>query len=247
MLLPHLLRQEAVAHAHGGLEGELLAVLHLGVGHAVVDLLQREHAEGDVAGLVAHHVAQQLLEQRLLGHLVHEAERGQRQALDHHLHAEVGHVPAAVVDDVVEQHPQVGVDLVAAAELLVEVAGEDLDVAGLVDDLRGGVELGVVPRHGLDDLGRAQQRALLAVQELRQRPACGSRCRTRATPSRPTSRRRCRRRWLGSRPAAIADLVARRRPSRGRPRCPTAGRWWRSTGRSWPSRTACAAAGRASE
>ena len=57
--------QEAVAHPDGGFEGELLAVLHLGVGHAVVDLLQGEHAEGDVAGLVAHHVAEQLLEQRL--------------------------------------------------------------------------------------------------------------------------------------------------------------------------------------
>ena len=30
-----------------------------------VVLLQRQHAEGDVAGLVAHHVAEQLLEQRL--------------------------------------------------------------------------------------------------------------------------------------------------------------------------------------
>ena len=106
-----------------------------------------------------------------LGDLVHEAERGQGQPLHHDLHAEVGHVPAAVVDDVVEQHPQVGVDLVVAAELLVDVAGEDLDVAGLVDDLRGGVELGVVPGHGLDDLGGAEQRALLAVHELAEAPA----------------------------------------------------------------------------
>ena len=100
-----------------------------------------------------------------------EAERRQRQALDHHLHAEVGHVPARVLDDVVEQHPQVGVDLEPAAQLLVDVAVEDLDVAGFVHRLRRGVQLGVVPRHGLDDLGGAQQRALLAVQELRERPA----------------------------------------------------------------------------
>ena len=65
--LPHLLLQEAVAHAHRGLERELLALAHLGVGELVVVLLQRQHAEGDVAGLVAHHVAQQLLEQRLVG------------------------------------------------------------------------------------------------------------------------------------------------------------------------------------
>ena len=59
------LLQEAVAHAHGGLEGELLALAQLGVGQLGVVLLQRQHAEGHVAGLVAHHVAQQLLEQRL--------------------------------------------------------------------------------------------------------------------------------------------------------------------------------------
>jgi hypothetical protein len=63
--LPHLLLEEAVAHAHRGLEGELLALEHLGVGEPLVVLLQREHTEGDVAGLVAHHVAEQLLEQRL--------------------------------------------------------------------------------------------------------------------------------------------------------------------------------------
>ncbi|MEZ5298794.1 MAG: hypothetical protein R2697_21680 [Ilumatobacteraceae bacterium] len=94
-----------------------------------------------------------------------------RRALDHDLHTEVGHVPAAVLDDVVEQHPQVGVDLELAAELLVDVPVEDLDVAGLVDHLRRRVQLGVVPRHGLDDLGGAEQGALFAVEELRQRPA----------------------------------------------------------------------------
>ena len=73
-----------------------------------VVLLQAQHAEGDVAGLVGHHVAEQLLEQRLGRHLVHEAEGGQGQALDHDLHAEIGHVPAAVGDDVVEQQARDG-------------------------------------------------------------------------------------------------------------------------------------------
>jgi len=91
-----------------------------------------------VAGLVAHDVTEELLEQWLGGHLVEEAERGQRQALDHDLHAEVGHVPAAVVEDVVEQQAEVRVDRVVTRELLVEVLGEDLDVASLGDDLRGG-------------------------------------------------------------------------------------------------------------
>ena len=54
------------------------------------------------------------------------------------------------------------------AELLVEVAGEHLDVAGFVHHLRRRVVLGVDPRHGLDDARGAEQRALLAVHELRQ-------------------------------------------------------------------------------
>ena len=86
---------------------ELLALADLGRAEPGVVLLQREHAEGDVTRFVAHHVAQQLLQQRLGGHLVQEAEGGEREALDHDLHAEVGHVPAAVGDDVVEQHLQV--------------------------------------------------------------------------------------------------------------------------------------------
>ncbi len=52
------------------------------------------------------------------------------------------------------------------ADLGAQVAGEDLGVAGLVHRLRGGVVLGVDPRHRLDDLGRRQHGALLAVHEL---------------------------------------------------------------------------------
>ena len=63
---------------------------------------------------------------------------------------------------------QVLVDAVLAAELLVEVPREHLDVAGLVHHLRRRVVLGVDPRHGLDDARGAQQRALLAVHELRE-------------------------------------------------------------------------------
>ena len=59
---------------------------------------------------------------------------------------------------------------IVTRELLVEVLGEDLDVARLVHDLGRRVVLGVDPRDRLDDLGRAEQRALLAVHELRQQP-----------------------------------------------------------------------------
>ena len=69
-------------------------------------------------------------------------------------------------DDVVEQQAEVRVQREVAVELLVEVAGEHFDVAGLVHHLRGRVVLRVDPRHGLDDLRGAHQRALLAVEEL---------------------------------------------------------------------------------
>ena len=66
---------------------------------------------------------------------------------------------------------RLGVHLVGEAELLGEVAVVDLDVARLVGDLVGGVELGLLPGHALHDLGRREQRALLAVQELREHEA----------------------------------------------------------------------------
>ena len=66
--------------------------------------------------------------------------------------------------------PRWALTRVGARQLLVEVLGEHLDVAGLVHHLGGGVVLGVDPRDGLDDLGGADQRALLAVHELAEHP-----------------------------------------------------------------------------
>jgi hypothetical protein len=123
-----------------------------------------------VPGLIGHHVAQELLQERLGRHLLDEPEGRQGEPLDHDLHTEVGHVPPRVLDDVVEKQPQVGVDRIVARQLLVEVLGEHLDVPGLVHDLGRRVVLGVDPRHRLDDLCRADERALLAVEELGQRP-----------------------------------------------------------------------------
>ena len=85
-----------------------------------------------MTGLVGHHVAQHLLEQRLGRHGMDEAEGGQGEPLHHDLHAEVGHVPTGIAHDVVEQEAEVGVHRVVAGELGVEVLGEDLDVACLV-------------------------------------------------------------------------------------------------------------------
>ena len=113
---------------------------------------------------------EELLDERLGRELVHESERGEGEALDHDLHAEIGHVPARVGDDVVEQHPQVRVDRVVPGQLRVEVPGEHLYMACLVHHLCRRVVLGVDPGNGLDDLRGADQRALLTVHELRQRP-----------------------------------------------------------------------------
>ena len=63
------------------------------------------------------------------------------------------------------------VDREVVRQLLGEVLGVDLDVAGLVHHLGRRVVLGVDPRHRLHDLGRADERALLAVHELAQHPA----------------------------------------------------------------------------
>jgi hypothetical protein len=47
---------------------------------------------------------------------------------------------------------------------------EHLDVPALVHDLGAAVELAVQPAHRGRELGRREQRALLAVQELGERP-----------------------------------------------------------------------------
>src|ERR1700733_3966287 len=62
------------------------------------------------------------------------------------------------------------VERVDELQLLVQVAAVHLDVARLVDDLGGRVELGVDVGHGLHDLGRADERTLFAVHELAEPP-----------------------------------------------------------------------------
>ena len=169
-LLPHLLEQEPVAHEPRRLVDEVLALgLHLLRLVAVV-VAQRQDAERDVARLVAHDVRREITEERLLRVHADHAERRQREALDHDLHAEELHVPARVLEHHVEERAQVRVARVREADLLVQVAVVDVDVARLVDDLGRAVELGVEVVHRIDELRGREQRALLAVEELRQRP-----------------------------------------------------------------------------
>ena len=136
--------------------------------HVGVVVGEREHAERHVARLVLHDVAHQLLQQRLLRDLEQVAERRHGEPLDDDLHAEVLEVPAAVGDRRVEQLLQALVHRPLPLELVGEVAAEDLDVARLVHGLRAGVVLGVDPRHRADELRGDDERALLAVEELRE-------------------------------------------------------------------------------
>ena len=124
----------------------------------------------DVARLVADHVGEELLEQRFPGVGAEEAERAQRQALDHDLHAEELEVPAAVAHQRVDHHVEVVVDLVELLQLAGQVGVEGLHVPALVHHLRAAVELGVEPGDRLGDLRRGEERALLAVEELAQHP-----------------------------------------------------------------------------
>ena len=165
--LPHLRLVEAVAHEIERLDHELLALVALGVGELRIVFAQRQAAERDVPRLVLHDVGVHRAGQRVARLVADRLEGGERQALDQHLHAEIGHVPAPVGQRLLEQRLAAPVDRIGELELLVQQALVGLDVARLVHHLGGGVELGVHVGHGADDLGGGDQRALLAVHELR--------------------------------------------------------------------------------
>jgi hypothetical protein len=161
-----LLADQAVAHQLADLDHEVLALAALLLGHVVVVALEGDHAEGHVARLVLHHVPEDLLDERLLGELVHVAEGGHREPLHQDLHPEILEVPAALQEDHVEQPLQVGIDGPHPLELVAQVAREDLHVPRLVHGLGRGVVLGLHPRHGAHQLGGGEERSLLAVHEL---------------------------------------------------------------------------------
>ena len=167
--LPQLLRQKAVAHPVAGVGAELLAVVALGLGQLRVVVTKGQATEHDVACLVLHDIGVDRLAQRVARRVADEPEGGQGQPLDQDLHPQVGHVPARVAEHVVEQRLEVVVDRIGDLDL-VEVPRIGLDVASLVHHLGGGVVLRVDVGHRLHDLGRADQRTLLTVEELAELP-----------------------------------------------------------------------------
>ena len=168
--LPDLLTKEAVPHQVAGLNAEVLPLGALGRAQLRVVVTQRQTPEHHVPRLVLHHIRVQRLRQGILRVVADDTESGQGQPLNEYLHAEIRHVPPAVGDDVVEERLQVHIQGVHQLHFLVQVTAVHLDVARLVDHLRGRVELGVDVGHRLHDLRRADQRALLAVHELAEAP-----------------------------------------------------------------------------
>jgi hypothetical protein len=141
-------------------------------GHLPIHVLEREHPEGHVPRLVADHELRDLVEQALVRvHELHHPEGREREPFDHDLHAEVGHVPARLADDLGEERVEVRVHREGDRQLLGEVPSVHLHVARLVRHLARGVELGLRPRDGVHDLRGGEERALLAVEELREHPA----------------------------------------------------------------------------
>lgn len=105
---------QAIAEQRRRLDDEILALSKLGLAHsALIELRQRDHTECDVARFVLHDAIGDVLDQRLaLVHQAQRAERGEREPLDQDLHPEIGHVPARVAHDRVEQLREARVRLI---------------------------------------------------------------------------------------------------------------------------------------
>jgi hypothetical protein len=169
-VLPHRGGQEAVPEERARLDHEVLPHPKVDRVHIGVRALQRQDPEGHVAGLVPPHQLGEAGDERVGEQRPAQAERGQGDPLDEDLHAEVGEVDVRLVHHLAQQLGQRWAARVGDADL-VEVPLVGLDVAGLVADLDRGVQLVVERVGGCADLGRRQQRTLLAVHELTDQPA----------------------------------------------------------------------------
>jgi hypothetical protein len=121
------------------------------------------------ARLVLRDVREELAEERAPGGGLHVEERAEGEPLEDDLHANHLRLPVGRLHDVEEERLEDRLDRVDPVEL-ADVPAEDLDVARLVHRLRRDVELRLVVRHGGDELAGDHERALLAVEELREDP-----------------------------------------------------------------------------
>ncbi len=149
-----------------GGDDEFLPLVALGIAELRVEVAQGEPAEGDVPRLVLHHIGVDRGRQGVLRLIADPLKRGQCQTLDQDLHRQIGHVPAAVGQPVLEQGLHTRGDRVGELEFFVQQPRIGFDVARLIHHLGRGIEFRVEIRHGLHDLGGRDQRALLAMNEL---------------------------------------------------------------------------------
>ena len=163
-----------VGHSLDGVVRELRHVLAVVVVHVRDDPAQVYVAEGHVARLVAQHVLGELLQERARGLAAHVVERRQGEAFDDHVHADHGLGEALRLQRDVDQALEPRRDRIDHAELL-DVQVIHLDVSRFVHGLRGRVELGGVVGRRVCDRGSRHERALLTVQELREKLARGVR------------------------------------------------------------------------
>ena len=123
-----------------------------------------------MARLVPGDQVDEVFQHRIRGGFPRGVEGGQGQSLDDQLHADELQVPARVGEDLVEDALEAEVDGVHQADALLDVLVERFHMAGLVESLGGGVQLGVEGGGAGGQLGGDQQGALLAVQELGEAP-----------------------------------------------------------------------------
>ena len=133
-VLPQLALLEPVAHVIAGLDQKLLALVAFGLGQVRIILAERQAAKGDVARLVLHDIGIDRGSERRGRMVADTSKGGKRQTLDHHLHAKIGHIPAPVVQHLLEQGAQRRGDRIDGADLLQQPL-VCLDMPRLVDGL----------------------------------------------------------------------------------------------------------------
>ncbi len=121
-------------------------------------------------GLVAHHQLDQPAQHGIVGLGVERRERAHRQALDQHLHADDLLVDLGRADEVGQHRGDGLADRQRVTPAPGDVAREARDMARLLARLVDGVFLRARVDQDVAEAGRQRHCALLAVQQVRDRP-----------------------------------------------------------------------------
>ena len=123
-----------------------------------------------MAGLIARHQVNNVLQDRIGRSLTCRIKRRQCQPFDHNLHADEFQVPPRVRQNFVDDAVEVGVNRIHQSNALLDVLIKDLNVSRFVKCLRRGIQLRIEGWRAGTQLTGYQQRSLLPVKELRERP-----------------------------------------------------------------------------